>query len=141
MTKIQLVILTILLASFSNNELLASGKNSPEKTKASKNKKIEVRSAHKLSPTTVNFDEADALFGKRTAIIKKKPLEAKNSTINKTIKSNKEPMPAGPIPIPYPNIGMASDKPKVKAIKKKRVISINNRKIPNKNKLKEIKPK
>lgn len=58
-------------------------------------KKIKRKPAIKKQATQQqNFDEADALFGKRTKIKKK-------------------PSPAGPIPIPYPNIA------KKKIVKKK----------------------
>jgi hypothetical protein len=72
------------------------------------------RTKPKTSPEIKNnFDEADALFGKRTAFNKKK--KAKKPARSASILPKdfeKTPTPASPIPIPYPNIAITREKKK-----------------------------
>jgi len=64
--------------------------------------KLAPKAKKRISVIRNNFDEADALFGKRTGLNKKKKVER----LEKVRQSDalKTPVPGGPIPVPYPNI-------------------------------------
>ena len=65
----------------------------------------------KTSPEIKNsFDEADALFGKRTAFSKKKKGKKPVSVLPTGL--DKTPTPSGPVPIPYPNIVITAEEKK-----------------------------
>jgi len=85
------------------------GKGSMSLGVVQKIKKPVARPIPVLNPViNKRFDEADALFGKRTNVSGKKRQATAKIAFPNVVKT---PVPAGPMPIPYPNI---DNKPKEK---------------------------
>lgn len=62
--------------------------------------KLAPKAKNRIPVIRNNFDEADALFGKRSGLNKKKKVER----LEKIRRSGtlKKPLPGGPVPVPYP---------------------------------------
>jgi len=78
----------------------------PKKSKSTK------KALQQKPAISTQFDEADALLGKRTQIKNRKSKNKKKAEKPALPTINKTPTPGGPVPIPYPNIGTIDKKPK-----------------------------
>lgn len=72
----------------------------------------EVAGLEDSAPPTAPFDEADALFGRRTEPSDSGPAKAPDPEPQSEDADfvPHEPAPAGPIPVPYPNTGSPGEK-------------------------------